>query len=249
MALLDTGDALVTGTPVIEGQQYIPGQALPVYHPLGDQTEGEVIVAGMNLMGYDAMALGPRDLSLGLEVLRQRMAQAEFPFLSANVVLAESGELLAPAYAVLEVGPYRLGVLGLTRRPKEPIAGLNVGDAQAAIERWLPEVRAEADVVVLLTNLDLRTASELVRAVPGVDLVVAALPGQLPGNVVHVPDTGTLAVTAEQAMERHSGRRVGELVLTVEPDGTITVRSWRSVDMTKEFVDDVEMAALLKRYR
>jgi 2',3'-cyclic-nucleotide 2'-phosphodiesterase (5'-nucleotidase family) len=246
---LDTGDALVTGTPVVEGQTYVPGQALPVYHPLGDLTKGEVIVAGMNLMGYDAMALGPKDLTLGPDVLQQRMAEAEFPFLSANAVLADGGELLAPAYTIVETGPYRLGILGLTRQPKESVAGIEVRDPQVALERWLPEVAVEADVVILLTNLDFRAAVDLVRAVPGVDLLVAALPGQLPANVMHVPDTGTLAVTAEQAMERHSGRRVGELLLAVQPDGTISARSWQSVDMAKEFADDFEMAALLESYR
>lgn len=247
--VLDAGDALVTGTPVVEGQRYEPGQLLPIYHPLGDRTEGEAIVAGMNLMGYDAMALGPLDLTLGREVVQQRMAQAEFPFLSANVELAGSGELLAPAYAVLEAGPYRLGILGLTRTPQEPLEGLEVRDPRAALERWLPEVAAEADVVILLTNLSFRAATELVQAVPGVDLLVAARPRQLPGGVVRVPETGTLAVTAEQAMARHTGRRVGELVLAVQADGSLRPRAWQSVEMAKVFVDDPEMTVLLEGYR
>jgi len=41
LLLLDTGDALAGGKR------------------LGDATQGQVIVDGMNLMGYDAMALGP----------------------------------------------------------------------------------------------------------------------------------------------------------------------------------------------
>jgi len=250
LLLLDAGDALVTGDPLGDDDQlYVPGQPLPVYHPLGDRTEGEAIVAGMNLMGYDAMALGPKDLALGLDVVQRRMAEAEFAFLSANVVVARSGGLLAPAYTVLQAGPYRLGVLGLTRPPPEPLPGLEIQEPQAALERWLPEVAADADLVILLTNLDFRTAVDLVRAVPGVDLLVAALPGQLPANVLRVPDTGTLAVTAEQAMARHSGRRVGRLVLAVQPDGSPGAQSWQSVEMGKLIADDVEMKALLEGYR
>ena len=249
LIVLDTGDALVTGDPMDGGQPSKPVQPLPIYHPLGDRTAGEAVVAGMNLMGYDAMALGSKDLTLGPEVLRERISQAEFAMLSANVLVAESGELLAPAYAVIEAGGQRLGILGLTRPPSLPLAGLEVTDPQAALSRWLPEVSGQADLVILLTNLDLRTAMGLSAQVQGIDLLVAALPGQLPSTVLRVPETGTLAVTAEQAMPRHSGRRVGEWVLEVGADGSLSTQSWRSVEMSKLFADDLEMKALLERYQ
>jgi 2',3'-cyclic-nucleotide 2'-phosphodiesterase (5'-nucleotidase family) len=226
-----------------------PGQLLNVYHPLGDRTEGEAVVAGMNLMGYDAMALGPKDLALGLEVLRQRLSEAEFAMVSANAVVAESGELLAPAYALIEVSSYRLGILGLTRLPLRPLAGLEVQDPQTAVAHWLPEVRGQADLVILLTNLDFRTAMDLAAKVQGVDLLVAALPGQLPSTALRVPETGTLAVTAEQAMTAHSGRRVGELALVVRGDGSLGAQTWRSVEMSKQFADDLGMKLLLDRYQ
>ena len=248
LILLDTGDALVTGDPMNDDQPNEPGQPLPVYHPLGDRTAGEAVVAGMNLMGYDALALGPKDLTLGPAVLRQRISQAQFAMLSANVLEVESGELLAPAYAVIEAGGQRLGILGLTRPPPLPRAGLEVADPQAALSRWLPEVSEQAHLVILLTNLDLRTAMGLAAQVQGIDLLVAALPGQLPSTALRVPETGTLAVTAEQAMPRHSGRRVGEWVLEVEANGLLRTQSWRSVEMSKLFADDLEMKALLEGY-
>ncbi len=232
-----------------DGQPSESVQPLPVYHPLGDRTAGEAVVAGMNLMGYDAMALGPKDLTLGREVLRQRMSQAEFAMLSANVLEIESGELLAPAYAVIEAGGLRLGILGLTRPPSLPLAGLEVADPQSTLPRWLPEVSGQADLVILLTNLDLRTAMGLAAQVQGIDLLVAAMPGQLPSTALRVPETGTLAVTAEQVMPRHSGRRVGEWVVVGEGDGSLRTQSWRSVEMSKLFADDLEMKALLEGYQ
>lgn len=249
LLLLDTGDALVTGDPMGGDQKLEPGQVRILYHPLGDRTEGEVIVAGMNLMGYDAMALGPKDLTLDLKVLRQRLDQAEFAVVSANVVDAESGELLVPAYTLIEVGPYRLGVLGITRPPKEPLDGFQVGKPREALERWLPEVAAQADTIILLTNLEFRAARKLVGAVPGIDLLVAALPGQLPSTALQVPATGTVAVTADQPMTRHTGRRVGELTMTVQGDGTLDVRTWRSVVLSNLIADDPEMKALLESYQ
>ena len=78
---------------------------------------GEDIVAGMNLMGYDAMAIGPVDLKLGAAALRQRMSEAEFPLLSANVLWRGDRGYVGDSYTILQAGSYRIGVIGLTRLP------------------------------------------------------------------------------------------------------------------------------------
>jgi 2',3'-cyclic-nucleotide 2'-phosphodiesterase (5'-nucleotidase family) len=225
--LLDTGDALVGGAP------------------LGDLTRGEVVVAGMNLMGYQAMALGPKELSLGLDVLQQRLDEAQFPFLSANAVLSATGELVVAPYTTLEVGPYRVGILGLTRPMKKPPAGIQVLDPQAALEQYVPQLAGQVEVIVVLTNLGYRQAISLVRAVPGVDLLVAALPDQLPEQAMHAPDTGTWAVAAEQPVARHTGRRVGHLEVTIRSDGSLADPSWVSLPLDARFADDPDMTKLL----
>jgi len=62
--------------------------------PVTIETKGGVIIEAMNMLGYDAMTVGEHDLQLGLEVVREREEEAEFPFLSANLVLADTNELL-----------------------------------------------------------------------------------------------------------------------------------------------------------
>jgi 2',3'-cyclic-nucleotide 2'-phosphodiesterase (5'-nucleotidase family) len=203
----------------------------------------------MNLMDYDAMALGPEELSLGATLLQQRMQEAHFPMLSANVLWSDTKEPIAEAYIVLEVGSYRLGVIGLTRLPDEDLADFEVLDPQESIAGYVPEVVEAADTVVLLTNLEYHAAVEVVRAVPDIDLVVAALPRQLPGNAVRVPGTTTLAVTAEQALPRHAGRRVGRLIVSLGDDGSLSGERWSSIPMDSGIPDDPEMKILLDRYR
>ncbi len=228
---MDTGDALI-------------GDGV-----LGNKTMGEAIVAGMNLMGYDAMALGPKELSLGATVLRQRMQEARFPLLSANVLWRDTRELVAEPYVVLPLGSYRVGVIGLTRLPDEDLTDFEVMDPREAIADHASEVVGTADITVLLTNLGYRAAFELVQAVPGIDLVVAALPGQLPDRAVRIPGTTSLAVTAEQPAPRHAGRRVGKLVVTLGSDGSLRGERWSSVSMGPDIADDPEMRALLDSYR
>jgi 2',3'-cyclic-nucleotide 2'-phosphodiesterase (5'-nucleotidase family) len=229
--LLDTGDALVGGGK------------------LGDQTRGEAVVAGMNLMGYDAMALGLKEAHLGLEVLRQRIEEAEFPILSANLVLTGTTSLVTEPYTFLEAGGHRLGVIGLTRVPQESGSGFQILDPQEAAARYVPEVAEQADTVIVLTNMKYRPALALAAAVPGIDLVVAAEPAQLPTQVTQAPGTGTLVVTAEQPLVRHTGRRVGKLVVTLGRDGDLTTVSWLSKAMDKRFPDDIQMKVLLDKYQ
>jgi 2',3'-cyclic-nucleotide 2'-phosphodiesterase (5'-nucleotidase family) len=206
-------------------------------------------VAGMNLMGYDAMALGPKELSLGLDILQKRMAEARFPMLSANAVQAGTEQLVAQPYAVFDVGGHRVGIIGLTRLPDLALPGFEVLDPEQAVARYLPEVTKQAETVVLLTNAGYRQAMEFARAVPGIDLVVAGLPDQLPRQAVRVPETGTIMLAAEQPVAKHTGRRVGKLMVTLGSDGSLSGESWQSVPMDASFADDLDMKVLLDRYR
>jgi 5'-nucleotidase/UDP-sugar diphosphatase len=126
--------------------------------------------------------------------------------------------------------------------------GFGILDPALALQRYLPSLRKQADVVVVLTNISYRPARALLQSVEGVDLLVAALPGQLPDRAVREPATGMLAVVAEQPMPRHSGRRVGRLAVTVNSDGALSDEAWVSVPMDGSLPDDPGMGLLLSRY-
>lgn len=78
--------------------------------------KGKSAVDFMNAAGYDAASLGNHEFDYGQDVLAERIAQAKFPYLSANVVVDATGKLLAPkpsAIFELESGA-KVGVIGLT---------------------------------------------------------------------------------------------------------------------------------------
>ena len=151
-------------------------------------------------------------------------------------------------YTILQVGLYRIGVIGLTRAPGDQLAGFTVLAPGEVLAGLVPEVEAQADVVIVLTNLSYRSALDLAGAVPGIDLVVAALPRQLPDRAVRSAETGALVVTAEQALPRHAGRRVGKLEVVIDSDGTLTDETLISVAMGPDFADDQAMSNLLSKY-
>lgn len=227
--LLDTGDALVGGGP------------------LGEYTRGKVIIDGMNHMSYDAMALGPKELGLEQGILRQRIEEARFPVLSANAVVSGTQDLVTQPYTILQVGDHRIGIIGLTRAPGSPLGAFQVLDPQQAALEYVPQVAAQVDIVVLLTSMPYRGAIALAETVPGIDLVVAALPTQLPTKALRTSN-GTLVITAEQPLARHAGRRVGRLVVTAESDGSLSEESWQSVSLGPQIPDDPLMKVLLEKH-
>lgn len=74
------------------------------------------MVEVMNALGYDAAAIGNHDFDFGVEALRQRAAEANFPLLAANIVQRADGERpdFAQPYTILESNGVRVGVIGLT---------------------------------------------------------------------------------------------------------------------------------------
>ncbi|MBC7265008.1 MAG: bifunctional metallophosphatase/5'-nucleotidase [Chloroflexi bacterium] len=78
------------------------------------ETKGRAIIEAYNFLGYDAMGLGQDDVQLGAEVLKARIAEAQFPIVSANVYVGNSQDLLTRPYVILERGGHRIAILGLT---------------------------------------------------------------------------------------------------------------------------------------
>jgi 2',3'-cyclic-nucleotide 2'-phosphodiesterase (5'-nucleotidase family) len=93
---------------------------------------GESTIDVYNLMGYDLAVFGNHEFDKGQEELAERVAQSEFPWLGANVVLEGTDWDLpdwAQAYEIVEVGGIHLGVLGLTtdETPEVTLLGTTAG--------------------------------------------------------------------------------------------------------------------------
>jgi 2',3'-cyclic-nucleotide 2'-phosphodiesterase (5'-nucleotidase family) len=145
-------------------------------------TAGESMTDVMNRMGYQAATLGNHDFDFNLDALRQRAAQADFPFLSANLTERATGappEFVTP-YTLIEVNGIQVGVIGVTtiETPVDTkpdfVQDLRLGSYADALERYVPELRAAgADLVVLAGHI---CGSEMRQLAPlaaelGVDVI------------------------------------------------------------------------------
>ncbi len=138
----------------------------------------------MNLMGYDASAIGNHEFDFGRDVMAERFSEAEYPYLAANIRIAETGELadFAIPYDIQEVNGIQVGIIGLTTldtvtttHPRN-ISDLEFTGYVEALEEFVPQMREEgAQIIVVTTHACLHELAPVAQAVP--DLVDAMFAG------------------------------------------------------------------------
>lgn len=219
-------------------------------------TQGQVAIEAMNLIGYDAMALGAGDFRLGLEVLQTRIAEAQFPILSANVLKADTGQPFVTPYVIKKVGGYRIAILGLTDigEEAENILGddanaLKLLDPLEMARHTVAELRPQADLVIALSHLGTQLNRQLADTVPGIDVIVGGLVTEWTYEPWRSQVSGTLLVEADVPSPGHVGRQIGVLRLQLEGGHGIASYTWENVTLTPDYSDDPDMGVLLDSYQ
>lgn len=126
--------------------------------PESDLQDAEPDFRGMNLIGYDAMAIGNHEFDNPLSVLRQQQKWAKFPLLSANIYQKSSGERLFQPYALFNRSGLKIAVIGLTTDDTAKI-----GNPEYFTDMEFRKPAAEAKAVV-----------EALRASEKPDVIIAA---------------------------------------------------------------------------
>ena len=138
-----------------------------------------VILNSMNFMGYQAFGLGPIDLQLGVEALKQLEREALFPFLCANLVHRETKKLLFPPYKILTAGGIRFGVYSVMRKlradggyAKRVLKNEELLDPEKVTAELVPELRKKCDVVIALSHLDEESNYRILDSISGIDAMI-----------------------------------------------------------------------------
>ncbi len=155
--------------------------------PISNLLWGESVIDVYNLMGYQAAVVGNHEFDWGVDVLQQRMEQADFPILLANVF--KEGTNARPNWMVptvmLSAKGMDIGVIGVTSVYTPTIvmagntAGLEFRDAGPVVVDLATELReAGAEMIVVLAHMpDVyggAVSGEMVGvARPGVDLIIS----------------------------------------------------------------------------
>ncbi len=165
--LLDGGD-VNTGVPESDLQDAVPD------------------FKAMDLLGYDAMAVGNHEFDKPLATLKMQRGLIKFPMLAANIY--EGGKRMFEPYKVFNIDGLRVGVMGLTTEDtRKMVSPDNIKNVEfrgviAEARTVVPELRAISDIVIAATHMghyengnhgtQAEGDVEMARAVKGIDLVV-----------------------------------------------------------------------------
>ena len=171
----------------------------------------------LNRIGLDAMVLGNHEFDFSPAVTVERIAEAAFPVLSSNALMPD-GSLIegVTGHLLLEVGPYRIGVFGLTtastaiESSPAPVTFRPVVEVAAEQAQMLRE--AGADLVIALAHAD-RAEDEALMRQGAVDLLLSGDDHDMKievGRKTTFVESGAQAEfvsVVEIAMDRVEGRR------------------------------------------
>lgn len=129
--------------------------------------KGEIEIEMMNLMGYDACAIGNHEFDFGLENMARIFRNADFPVVCANYDFSGTEcEGVVKPYAVIEKAGRKIGVFGLSPDPaglvsKENYKGVKfLSPIEAAKTSVEALKRKGCDAIVCLSHLGWKTNGE-----------------------------------------------------------------------------------------
>lgn len=220
-------------TVLVESGDLLQGNPMDFVYRRLAEGEPHPLVQAMNLVGYDAAAIGNHEFNYGIEHLDRAASGASFPFLSANTFRAGTDEHAYRPYTFVErtIGgrPVRIGITSVTPPgvmiwDADNVRGrLELRDVVASVRPVVARMRAEgADVVLVAAHSGLEgssydtaatgvpaenAASAMAREVPGIDVIFMGHTHR------EVADTTIHGVQVQQAKNWGTSLAVAELDL------------------------------------
>jgi len=204
-----------------------------------------------DLMGFDALGVGERELAFGLETFKELAAKSKTPVLSSNLIDKKTGKPVFKASVIVRKGGVKVGIFSVLG-PKIDLPGnagelVTVDDPIATAQKMVAELRKQADVVVCLAHLGRVEGEDLAAQVPGMDVVILA---HHPGFVAQ----GRRVNAAITVASGEQGQNVGYTLVTLDGKKVLDLTSETKIlmpeigergdiaRMTKEFEDGLNEA-------
>ncbi len=200
---------------------------------------GASVLRVMNALKFDALVVGNHEFDFGQEVLKQRIGEASYPVLGANV----KGLPEIRPYVLKEIGGWKVLIIGVVTEdtpvmthPRN-VTGLAFLPPAATIRQILNSNAPKADLVVVLSHLGLPADLKLARQVKGIHLIVGGHTHTRIEQPMRVNDTWIV-----QAWEH--GKVLGCLDLMMA-EGGIRLAEGRLIDIKPGGAPDKEVSALV----
>ena len=219
---------------------------------------GVADIAAMNLMGYDAVAVGNHDFDFGTEHLKSLQKEAQFPFLCTNVRPKKPD--VCKRYSVKSLGPLRIGLIGLIGKGNYPdtfnrasVREVDFQDPIEAAQSVAAELREHVDLLIAITHQDTEEDLVLARSVPALDVIIGGhtqgFDGLVsPGKTMPLEGRIELVGVGPIFVKTHrQGRTLGRLDLLYH-EKTVMVAEARNLPVTPDVPANPAVAALVQEH-
>lgn len=216
---------------------------------LGNLTKGEAVIKLMRSLSYDFMALGNHDFDYGKERTAELQDIAGFPFGAANITDSITGKpFLDPPYIIKEVGNSRIAVLAVGYHNteltgnRENMKGLRFSPGNDAVKEYIPILRDQADILIVLSHAGTAVDKLIAREVDGIDLIIGGHSHDLISPPQKVNETFIVQALSDGAI-------LGETRLVVKNNRLIDVKSDHHFLWNDEWEPDEETEKLVAQLR
>jgi 5'-nucleotidase / UDP-sugar diphosphatase len=229
--LVSAGDVF-SGNPIVDN-----------YDP-----PGYPVIDLMNRVGYNLHTLGNHEFDYGIELLGDRMRQADFPFILANLDTKNSGMEQPEPYHILKAGRYKIAFLGLVQLNSQGIPSTHP-DKVKGIEFFNPLetvskfdfLTEEADVVIGLTHHGFVSDTLMAWHNPWLDVIIGG----------HSHTLTEEPLTYNDVLVSHAGanlRYAGKITLVFQ-GGELAERRAEMISMESVDGKDMQIAELIEKYK
>ncbi|MDM8526275.1 hypothetical protein QUF80_23095 [Desulfococcaceae bacterium HSG8] len=238
------------------------------FQGVGQKLVAELGLKAMNLTGYSAMNIGWNELSVGSDVLNGMISGISFPLVTSNLVHKNSRLPLGKKYVISHVGDIRVGILGIMPvsppaslcstggggcgnhnaaghdhsqeeiSPALLMENMEVIPPEDALQKLLPEVRKEADIVILLSQYSFEDTTSLVNQLEGIDLAVS-------GSRKRWARTNNKDSRGVPVMEvAYQTRKLGYLKVSLDDTGRVIQDKQKMIRLGDTVASDVQIAQI-----
>ncbi|HCQ64278.1 MAG TPA: multifunctional 2',3'-cyclic-nucleotide 2'-phosphodiesterase/5'-nucleotidase/3'-nucleotidase [Rhodobacteraceae bacterium] len=213
--------------------------------------KGDVEAEMMELIGFDAMAVGNHEFDDGPEGLAKLIDNTSFPVLSGNLDLSTSNVLKGKVedYIVLDVGGEKIGIVSAlatdTAETSSPGQNVIFQDEIDSIAADVDALTSEGVTkVIALTHVGVKKDMKIAEAVPGLDAVVGGhshtkFSNTEEGAMAYPTMVGDVPVVQAYAYSKY----VGHLTLVFDDDGNVTSATGDTILLDASVEEDADIVA------
>lgn len=214
--------------------------------------KGKPDIQFMNELGYDAATIGNHEFDNSCEALAERISEAEFPFLSANLVFNKKTHLneKVKPYIIKDINGLKVGIIGLTT--PDVIAISVIGDNAKVLnyvktaQKYIDKIDPETDVIIILSHLGLGKDKHMARYIKNADLIIGGHTHAELDQPLEIIDKKGNPVLIFQAGE--FGKYIGDMKLEVEND-EVSLISYKMHLIDSTIKEDEKIAKELEPYK